>query len=80
MTLRFRGREMVHQDIGRKLLDAGVQRSRPAQRGRAEPADGRQADGHGVCAKKEVDARKPVRKERRVGSPASGVRMARRAL
>ena len=21
MTLRFRGREMVHQDIGRKLLD-----------------------------------------------------------
>ena len=24
VTLRFRGREMVHQDIGRKLLDAGV--------------------------------------------------------
>ena len=25
VTLRFRGREMVHQDIGRKLLDRVVQ-------------------------------------------------------
>ena len=54
VTLRFRGREMVHQDIGRKLLDRVVDGSRPAQRGRAEPAHGRPADGHGVCTEEEV--------------------------
>ena len=54
VTLRFRGREMVHQDIGRKLLDRVSDRSRAALGGRAEPAHGRQADGHGVCTEKEV--------------------------
>ena len=54
VTLRFRGREMAHQEIGRKLLDAGADRPRRTWRGRAVPADGRPADGHGVCAKKEV--------------------------
>ena len=56
VTLRFRGREMVHQDIGRKLLDRVVVDLAAAQRGRAEPADGRQADGHDVCTEKEVRA------------------------
>ena len=61
VTLRFRGREMAHQDIGRRLLarvqtDLGVTRG-----GRAEPADGRPADGHGVFAKKEVIGRSPFR-------------------
>ena len=54
VTLRFRGREMVHQDIGRRLLDAGFGRPRAARGGRAEPAHGGQADGHGVCTEKEV--------------------------
>ncbi len=56
VTLRFRGREMVHQDIGRKLLDRVSGRSRATCRGRAEPADGRPADGDAVCTEKEVTA------------------------
>ena len=73
VTLRFRGREMVHQDIGRRLLDAGVDRSRPACGGRAEPADGRRADGHGVCAEKEVTrSRRGVQTPWPAGPPASG--------
>ena len=57
VTLRFRGREMVHQDIGRKLLDRVSTDLAAARGGRAEPADGRQADGHGLCTKKEVTLR-----------------------
>ena len=57
VTLRFRGREMVHQDIGRKLLDRVTTDLAAVRRGRAEPADGRPADGHGVCTKKEVTPR-----------------------
>ena len=56
VTLRFRGREMVHQDIGRKLLDRVQGDLAAAQRGRAEPADGRAADGDAVCTEKEVIA------------------------
>ena len=61
VTLRFRGREMVHQDIGRKLLDR-VSNDLAARRGRAEPADGGQADDHGVCTKKEVTLQRYGRK------------------
>jgi len=50
VTLRFRGREMVHQDIGRKLLDrlqtdlvaAAIVEQNPMM------------EGHGVFTKKEV--------------------------
>ena len=42
VTLRFRGREMAHTEIGRKLLTAG-DRPRRLRRGRAAPAmEGRQ--------------------------------------
>ena len=54
VTLRFRGREMAHQDIGRRLLQRVSGRSGGTCRDRTEPADGRAADGHGVFAKKEV--------------------------
>ena len=52
VTLRFRGREMAHTEIGRKLLDRLVARSSRTRVDRAEPADGRQADGHDVCARR----------------------------
>jgi translation initiation factor IF-3 len=37
VTLRFRGREMVHQDIGRRLLGPRLRGSGPACRDRANP-------------------------------------------
>ena len=54
VTLRFRGREMVHQDIGRRASGSGGHRSRRSTACRAEPAHGRQADDHGVCTEEEV--------------------------
>ena len=61
VTLRFRGREMVHQDIGRKLLERVSDDLATARGDRAEPAHGRQADDHGVCTKKEVTPQRTAR-------------------
>ena len=58
VTLRFRGREMAHTELGRKLLDRLVADLERPRGDRTEPADGRAADGHDVRAKKEV-TRKP---------------------
>ena len=79
VTLRFRGREMVHQDIGRKLLARVSADLGPHGRDRAEPADGGQADGHGVCTEKEVTPlkRRPARVQRlSVVRPPAGCRKA----
>ena len=51
VTLRFRGRAPRYRP---QALGAGFYRSGNTCRDRAEPADGRPADGHGVFAKKEV--------------------------
>ena len=56
VTLRFRGREMAHRDWAGSLLDRLVNDLARRAIDRAEPADGRPADGHDVCAKKEVTA------------------------
>ncbi len=56
VTLRFRGREMAHTDLGRQLLIAVAERPRGVRGGRAAPADGRPADGHDARAEKEVRA------------------------
>ena len=72
VTLRFRGREMVHQDIGRKLLDRVSDDLAAARGGRAEPADGRQADGHGVCTEEEVSARRAARGGCSIVRPQAG--------
>jgi len=59
VTLRFRGREMAHQDIGFRLLQkvraetapiAKVE-SEPSMEGRQGALDGGPADDHGACAK-----------------------------
>ena len=43
ITLRFRGREMAHQELGIKLLDRVKDDTGPARQGRAEPRfEGRQ--------------------------------------
>ena len=54
VTLRYRGRELVHQDIGRRLLTRISEGPRTVFGGGTDSVDGRQADGHGVRAQKEV--------------------------
>ena len=54
VTMRFRGREMAHQEVGRELLSAGAERPGAVRHGRAEPAHGRAADGDDVRAEEEV--------------------------
>ena len=49
VTLRFRGREMAHQELGRDLLKRDC---------RTVPEDGRPADGDGAGAEKEVTCRR----------------------
>ena len=78
VTLRFRGREMVHQDIGRKLLDRVQVDLAAAQRGRTEPADGRPADGDAVCTEKEVIVRSAAAK--RCSERSASERAQRRRL
>ena len=63
VTLRFRGREMAHTEIGRKLLDRLVSDLRDTRVDRAEPADGRPADGHDVCARKRSNPHSPLEKK-----------------
>ncbi len=52
---------MVHQDIGRKLLDRVSTDLGTAFGGRAEPAHGRQADDHGLCTEEEVTLARAAR-------------------
>ena len=73
VTLRFRGREMVHQDIGRKQLDRVQTDLAAAAIVEQFPDDGRPADGHGVFTKKEVNrARRPRDAEPRFRRQAGG--------
>ena len=50
ITLRFRGREMAHQELGYKLLDRVKDGHRPVRQGRAGAAVRRPANGHGAGA------------------------------
>ena len=51
ITLRFRGREMVHQDLGAKLLERGARRPQRSRNGGAGAETGRTAadDGDGAA-------------------------------
>ena len=46
VTLRFRGREMAHPELGMKLLERVKQRLRADRQGRVRAAHGRPADDH----------------------------------
>ena len=50
VTLRFRGREMAHQDIGFNLLQRVKAETAPIAKVEAEPSDGRSADDNGAGA------------------------------
>ena len=50
VTLRFRGREMAHQDIGMQGAGAHPRRARAGHQGRADAADGEPSDDHGAGA------------------------------
>jgi len=47
VTMRFRGREMVHQEIGHEGAGQGAHRSRRGGQGGIPPAARRPPDGHG---------------------------------
>jgi translation initiation factor IF-3 len=50
VTLRFRGREMAHQDIGYRSAAAREGRNVDHRQGRGRPVDGRPPDDHGAGA------------------------------
>ncbi len=50
VTLRFRGREMAHQEIGVQGAGTHPHRDGPGDQGRADAADGKPPDGHGAVA------------------------------
>ena len=54
VTLRFRGREMAHQEFGVRLLERVRNGSRAVRDGRAVPEAGRPADGDGAGAEEEA--------------------------
>ena len=56
ITLRFRGREMAHQEIGMRLLERIRNDLEPHERGRVMAEARRPADGHGAGAEEEVVA------------------------
>ena len=57
VTMRFRGREMAHQEVGRELLSRVQNDLSPHAQVEAVPDHGRSADGHDVRTKKEVSRR-----------------------
>ena len=57
VTLRFRGREMAHQDIGLQAAAAGQSRDCADRQGRGRTSDGRPADDHGSGAEVETSGR-----------------------
>ena len=50
VTLRFRGREMAHQEIGMNVLERIRDELDPHVQGRADAADGKPPDGDGADA------------------------------
>ena len=50
VTLRFRGREMAHQDIGVRVLERIRAEMDAGDQGRADAADGKPPDGDGAVA------------------------------
>ncbi len=50
VTLRFRGREMAHQELGIRLLDRVQRRGRHDRQGRGRAETGRPPDDHGPGA------------------------------
>ncbi len=54
ITLRFRGREMAHQEFGFKLAGTGEGRPRTVWCGRAVSENGRPANGHGAEPQEKV--------------------------
>ena len=61
ITLRFRGREMAHQELGIKLLNRVKEDTGPYRQGRIGAALRRPPDGH--------DAGAALRRRRRSGDP-----------
>ena len=66
VTLRFRGREMAHQEFGVRLLERVRRRSRAARRRRAVSEDGRPADGDGAGAEEEGRWRTEAKQQRSI--------------
>jgi hypothetical protein len=56
ITLRFRGREMAHQEIGMRMLERIKARSRAAGDGRAVAENGRTSADHGAGSLQEKAA------------------------
>jgi translation initiation factor IF-3 len=54
VTMRFRGREHAHRELGLELLRRIENRSGPTQHRRTAAAHGRTADGHGARSQKEI--------------------------
>ena len=50
VTMRFRGRELAHQELGMDVLMRVTRRSRRDRQGRAVPSHGRPPDDHGHVA------------------------------
>ena len=75
ITLRFRGREMAHQEFGVRLLERIKAELEPLRRGRAVPEDGRAADDHGAVAEEEVAGKQSQHSPARAGH-TSDVRVA----
>ena len=73
ITLRFRGREMAHQELGYKLLERVKVRHRPVRQGRIGAAVRRPADGHDAGAALEAE-----RFSRHVKRATRRLRVARR--
>jgi translation initiation factor IF-3 len=57
VTLRFRGREMAHQDIGMRQIERIKADLQELAAGRADAEDGRSPDGHGADPEQEEIAR-----------------------
>ena len=53
VSLRFRGREMAHQELGMQLIETGRSRPRRAGYRRTTSEDGRPSDDHGHRPEKE---------------------------
>ena len=56
VTLRFRGREMAHRDLGCQASGRVRDDLAETRPGGAVPEDGRAADDHGHCAEEEVSS------------------------
>ncbi len=74
VTMRFRGRELAHQELGMNVLMRVARRPRRDRQGRAVPAHGRPPDDHGDVAEIAVPEPELTRlNSRGSASRASGV-------